>query len=212
MDTHRCIHRNAASRLSSDDRFDRILEPLIGKQHLRFESRCIWRRQGHRVGRKSTASVSVVQLTKRLVKISGPRLDLSGTSWSQSSGQVSELVRSLHRFTVSQTDLEQFPHQCLQLVSPILEANIDDGGWQTYPLEGYTNLDQVGQSVQFRFQSSGSSYSVDTFSVETVRSIQRVVFDSILEQMVFPIGAMMEPMLEVMECRTALPMVTFAKR
>ena len=137
---------------------------------------------------------------------------LSGTSWSQSSGQVTgtgSLTSPIYRIS---NGFGAISTSMLTTGSPIFEANIDDGGWQTYPLEGYTNLDQVGQSVQFRFQSSGSSYSVDTFSVETVRSIPAVVFDLILVQMVFPIGAMMEPMLEVMECRTVLPMATFAKR
>ena len=96
---------------------------------------------------------------------------LSGTSWAQSSGLVTgtgSLTSPLYRIS---NGFGAISTSILATGSPILEANIDDAGWQTYPLEGYTNLDQVGQSVQFRFQSSGSSYSVDTFSVETVRSI-----------------------------------------
>ena len=41
---------------------------------------------------------------------------------------------------------------------------------------------------------------------------QRLVFDSISGPMAFPIGATMELMQEVMECRTVLQMGTFAKR
>ena len=137
---------------------------------------------------------------------------LSGTSWSQSSGQVSgtgSLTSPIYRIS---NGFGAISTSMLTTGSPILEANIDDGGWQTYPLEGYTNLDQVGQSVQFVSNPQVHPILLIPFQLKQFARFQRVVFDSILEQMVFPIGAMMEPMLEVMECRTALPMVTFAKR
>ena len=38
-------------------------------------------------------------------------------------------------------------------------------------MEGYSTIDEIGTSIQFRFQSSGSSYSIDSFGVDTVRSI-----------------------------------------
>jgi len=96
---------------------------------------------------------------------------LAGTSWSSTSGEVSgtgtvtsPIYRVSNGFGALKTSI-------LATGLPILEANIDDKGWLPYPLEGYTNLDEVGQSVQFRFQSSSGSYSIDAFSVETVRSI-----------------------------------------
>ena len=98
---------------------------------------------------------------------------LAGTSWSQTSGEVSgtgtvtsPIYRVSNGFGALKTSI-------IATGLPILEANIDDKGWLAYPLEGYTNLDEVGQSVQFRFQASqpSGSYSIDAFSVETVRSI-----------------------------------------
>ncbi len=96
---------------------------------------------------------------------------LSGTTWSQSSGQVSgtgTITSPVYRISNGFAALST---STFATGSPILEANIDDKGWLAYPLEGYTNLDEVGHSVQFRFQSSSGSYTVDSFSVETIRSI-----------------------------------------
>ena len=96
---------------------------------------------------------------------------LAGTTWTQAAGDVSgtgTITSPLYRIS---NGFGALSTSILATGSPILEANIDDKGWFDYPLEGYTNLDEIGQSVQFRFQSSGGSYSVDSFSVETIRSI-----------------------------------------
>ena len=96
---------------------------------------------------------------------------LSGTTWSQSSGQVSgtgTITSPIYRIS---NGFGALSTSTVATGSPILEANIDDKGWLAYPLEGYTNLDEVGHSVQFRFQSSSGSYTVDSFFVETIRSI-----------------------------------------
>ena len=96
---------------------------------------------------------------------------LAGTSWTQSSGQVSgtgsvtsPIYRISNGFGALKTSI-------VATGAPILEANVDDKGWQSYPLEGYSTLDEIGTTIQFRFQSSGSSYSIDSFGVDTVRSI-----------------------------------------
>ena len=96
---------------------------------------------------------------------------LAGTSWTQSSGQVSgsgSVTSPIYRISNGFGALKS---SVVATGSPIMEANVDDEGWQPYPLQGYTALDEVGASIQFRFQSSGTSYTIDSFSVETVRSI-----------------------------------------
>jgi hypothetical protein len=96
---------------------------------------------------------------------------LSGTTWSQSSGSVSgsgSITSPMYRIS---NGFGALSTSVVATGSPVLEANIDDQGWQPYPLEGYTTVDEVGHSVQFRFQSTAGSYSVDSFYVETVRSI-----------------------------------------
>ena len=97
--------------------------------------------------------------------------NLAGTTWSQTSGQItgsgsvtSPLYRISNGFGALSTSVTATG-------SPVLEANVDQSGWLPYPLDGYANLDEVGHSIQFRFQSSGQSYSIDSFSVETIRSI-----------------------------------------
>ena len=99
-------------------------------------------------GRKSTASVSVVQ-QKRLVKIQRSTI---GAIWNF---MVAIVRTSEWNWFAHFTDLpylkriwSNFHINAYNFGSPIFEANIDDGSWQTYPLEGYANLDQVGQSVQ----------------------------------------------------------------
>ena len=96
---------------------------------------------------------------------------LAGTSWTQSSGQVSgtgsvtsPIYRISNGFGALKTSI-------VATGAPIFEANVDDKGWQSYPLEGYSTLNEIGTSIQFRFQSSGPSYSIDSFGVDTVRSI-----------------------------------------
>ncbi len=96
---------------------------------------------------------------------------LAGTTWSQSSGSVSgtgSITSPVYRVS---NGFGALSTSILATGSPILEANIDDQGWQAYPLEGYTTVDEVGHTVQFRFQSSSGTYTVDSFSVETIRSI-----------------------------------------
>ena len=96
---------------------------------------------------------------------------LAGTTWAQSSGTVTgtgTITSPIYRIS---NGFGALSTSTFATGSPILEANVDDKGWFAYPLQGYSNLDEVGHSVQFRFQSSGGSYSVDSFSVETIRSI-----------------------------------------
>ena len=96
---------------------------------------------------------------------------LAGMTWTQTVGDVSgtgTITSPIYRIS---NGFGALSTSTIATGSPIFEANIDDKGWLSYPLEGYTPLDEVGHSVQFRFQSAGSSYTVDSFSVETVRSI-----------------------------------------
>ncbi|MEC8608921.1 MAG: hypothetical protein VXY42_00280 [Candidatus Thermoplasmatota archaeon] len=95
---------------------------------------------------------------------------LSGMTWTQSSGDVSgsgTMTSPIYRISNGFGALSM---ASVVSGSPLFEANIDDKGWLPYPADGYTSLDEVGHSIQFRFQSSGTSYTVDSFSVETVRS------------------------------------------
>ena len=69
---------------------------------------------------------------------------LAGTSWTQSSGQVSgtgsvtsPIYRISNGFGALKTSI-------VATGAPILEANVDDKGWQSYPLEGYSTLDEIG--------------------------------------------------------------------
>ena len=136
---------------------------------------------------------------------------LAGTSWTQSSGQVSgtgsvtsPIYRISNGFGALKTSI-------VATGAPILEANVDDKGWQSYPLEGYSTLDEIGTSIQFRFQSSGSSYSIDSFGVDQSDQFQTWVFGLISEQMECRIGAMMAMMPEASVCKTVLQMGKSAK-
>ena len=85
---------------------------------------------------------------------------LSGTTWTQSAGSISgtgSITSPVYRIS---NGFGALSTSVVATGSPILEANIDDKGWQPYPLEGYTTTDEVGHVVQFRFQSSSGSYTV----------------------------------------------------
>ena len=95
---------------------------------------------------------------------------LAGTSWSATTGLVSgtgSLTSPVYKIS---NGFGALSTSVTANGAPLLEANVDDTGWQSVPLEGYDTLDEVGHSVQFRFTSSSGSYSVDSFDVETVRS------------------------------------------
>ena len=211
MDTHRCIHRNAASRLSSDDRFDRR------SWSIDWEATPSLRIKMHMVtgpsGGPKVHSIGISGAINETFSENPAVHDwtLSGTSWSQSSGQVTgtgSLTSPMYRIS---NGFGAISTSMLTTGSPILEANIDDGGWQTYPLEGYTNLDQVGQT--FNSVSNPQVHPILSMPSQSKRFArsQQQVFDLISGPMGFRIGAMMAPMQEVMECRTVLQMETFAK-
>ena len=95
---------------------------------------------------------------------------LAGTSWSATTGLVSgtgSLTSPIYKIS---NGFGALSTSITATGSPLLEANVDDTGWQSFPLDGYDILDEVSHTVQFRFTSVSGSYSVDSFDVETVRS------------------------------------------
>ena len=95
---------------------------------------------------------------------------LAGTSWSATTGLVSgtgSLTSPMYKIS---NGFGALSTSITATGSPLLEANVDDTGWQSVPLDGYDILDEVSHTVQFRFTSVSGSYSVDSFDVETVRS------------------------------------------
>ena len=95
---------------------------------------------------------------------------LAGTSWSATTGLVSgtgSLTSPMYKIS---NGFGALSTSITATGSPLLEANVDDTGWQSVPLDGYDTLDEVSHTVQFRFTSVSGSYSVDSFDVETVRS------------------------------------------
>ncbi len=95
---------------------------------------------------------------------------LAGTSWSATTGLVSgtgSLTSPMYKIS---NGFGAVSTSVTATGAPLLEANVDDTGWQSVSLGGYDTLDEVGHSVQFRFTASSGSYSVDSFDVETVRS------------------------------------------
>ncbi|MGB1954744.1 MAG: hypothetical protein ACPHUK_04005, partial [Candidatus Poseidoniaceae archaeon] len=95
---------------------------------------------------------------------------LAGTTWSSTTGAVSgtgSLTSPVYKIS---NGFGALSTSITTTGAPLLEANVDDTGWQPVSLEGYDTLDEVGHSVQFRFTSSSGSYSVDSFDIETVRS------------------------------------------
>ena len=95
---------------------------------------------------------------------------LAGTTWSSTTGAVSgtgSLTSPMYKIS---NGFGALSTSITTTGTPLLEANVDDTGWQSISLDGYDTLDEVSHSVQFRFTASSGSYSVDSFDVETVRS------------------------------------------
>jgi len=95
---------------------------------------------------------------------------LAGTTWSSTTGTVSGTGSLTSPVYMISNGFGALSTSVTATGTPLLEANVDDTGWQSVSLEGYDTLDEVGHKVQFRFTSTSGSYSVDYFDVETVRS------------------------------------------
>ena len=95
---------------------------------------------------------------------------LAGTTWSSSTGVVSGSGSMTSPMYMISNGFGALTTTMNVTGSPLLQANVDDAGWQSISLDGYDTLDEVSHSVQFRFTAASGSYSVDSFEVETVRS------------------------------------------